>query len=437
MYEQEDIAVNPYRQLEIQRKTNHKKEEFKYFVGTTLKHPLTYEIGEKMIFRIRVKYMDDYLDIPWIQYALVSDDGQKEEGYLPKGEDGWFYIGGSISRSGFVYVQAKACDENKQLIEDIAIFSGSAGADIRHIYRATKIPEDYLDFWSRLKAEAEATEPEVLFCEKKESADQPGFEMYDMRIRAPRSEYVSVSVAYPKNAEKNSLKFAMFFQGYGVSPTVPQPLAGYFTVAVTAHCMPNGCSPEYYARLRDHALKGYGFDPEENRSPETTYWAGMLSRDLQALRFFRDHELLNKKEYYFVGSSQGGMQACNMAAHFDKSTAVILNVPWLADIDAHALMGRRENTMPKGVGVTYFDTAVAAQFLKCPAYIISGLGDPTCNASTQMALFNAISSPKYLEFYQNKMHSFTIPWDNHMYPLGDTGLAGQYPELTSAYYNWA
>ena len=118
------------------------------------------------------------------------------------------------------------------------------------------------------------------------------------------------------------------------------------------------------------------------------------------------------------------------------SAAVILNVPWLSDIYAHELAGRLENKMPKGFGVTYFDTAVAAQFLKCPAYIISGLGDLTCNASTQMALFNSIKAPKYHEFYQNKVHSYTIPWDRNMYALGDLSLADKFVEHTAQYYKY-
>jgi len=207
-------------------------------------------------------------------------------------------------------------------------------------------------------------------------------------------------------------------------------------VSVNAHSIPNNQPKEFYDDLFDNKLNRYGFDPEENKRPETTYWAKMFLRNFQALRFFKDNDLLNKKDYYFVGSSQGGMQACNMAAHFEKSTAVVLNVPWLSDIYGHEVCGRRANSMPKGVGVTYFDTAVAAQYLKCPAYIISGLGDSTCNSSTQMALFNSIKSPKYLEFYQNKVHSFTIPWDNCMYALGDMSLADKYSEFTNDYYAW-
>lgn len=428
--------MNKYRQLEMKQKTNRRKDEYKYFVGTTLKNPLSYEIGEKMIFRIRVKYMDDYLDIPYISYSLLSDDGQKCEGYIEKNADGWFYIEASISKSGFVYVQARACDENKELIEGISTYNGSAGADVSSILRATDTPADYNEFWKGLKAEVETTEPEVLFCEKIKNEKYPDFEMYDMRIKAPWSDYVSLAVAHPRAAEKGSLKLMMLYQGYGVKPAAPEPVDGYLSVVVNAHCLPNGESDEFYAGVRDSMLKGYGYDAEENKTPETTYWAKMMLRDLQALRFFKDHELLNKKDYYFVGSSQGGMQACNIAAHFDKASAVVLNVPWLSDIYGHELCGRRENKMPKGVGVTYFDTAVAAQYLTCPAYIIAGLGDPTCNPSTEMALFNSIKTQKYIEFYQNKIHSFTIPWDRNMYALGDLSLADKFKEHTFRYYDY-
>ena len=330
-----------YRQLEMKAKTNKRKEEYKYFVGTTLKNPLTYEIGEKIVFKIRVKYMDDYLDIPYISYTLVSDDGQNTSGYIEKSEDGWFYIEASISKNGFVHLQAKACDENKCLIEGISAFNGGAGADIKNILRSTEKPDDYLEFWDKVKAEVEATEPEVIFCKKIENKNHPDYEMYDMRIKSPRSDYASVAVAYPKGAEKNSLKFVMNFQGYGVRPASPMPIDGYLSVVVGAHAMPNDEPAEFYEKLHDNELNGYGYDEEENKNPENTYWIKMMERDLQAFRFFKDHELLNKEEYYFVGSSQGGMQACNMAAHTDLATAVVLNVPWLSDIDGHENGGRR------------------------------------------------------------------------------------------------
>jgi dienelactone hydrolase len=258
----------------------------------------------------------------------------------------------------------------------------------------------------------------------------------DMRISAEGGDYASVSVVYPRNSRAGELKFAMFFQGYGVNTATPCPMPGYFTVHVGAHALPNRCPQEFYSGLYKGALRDYGYDPYQNKRPETTYFAGMLSRDLAAFRFFEENELLNKKDYFFIGSSQGGMQACNLAAHTDRATALILNVPWLSDVNSHELADRLENGMPKGEGIPYFDTAVAAELVKCPVYIISGLGDLTCNASTQMALFNSIRSRKYIEFYQNKTHSLTVPWDNLAYSLGDPTMKEMYREHTARYYDF-
>lgn len=427
--------MNEYRHLELKEPTNARKDEYKYFVGTTLKNPLEYKPFEKMVFKIRVKHKDDYLDIPYVSCYLTSDDGQRSESFIEKGEDGWFYIEASISKAGFVYLTAKACDENKQLIEDITPFNGSAGADVQSIFPAAKRPDDYDEFWAGLLREVENTAPEVLYCERVGDPES-AYEMYDMRIKAPRSEYVSVAVAYPKGAEKNSLKAVFTFQAYGVGTAAPKPMKGYLSVVIGAHCLPNGQPREFYTNLRDNEMKGYGYNAEENSDPSTSYWTKMILRDLQAIRFFRDHELLNKEDYYFVGSSQGGMQACNMAARFDRASTVILNVPWLADIYGCEIAGRRKNTMPRGRGVIYFDTAFAAGEVKGPVYMISGLGDIVCNSGTQMALFNSIKGPKYIEFYQNKIHSCSIPWDKNVYSLGDESLAGKFFEHTEIYYQY-
>ena len=424
------------RNIELPRTANRKKEEYKYFVGTTLKNPLDYAVGERIVFKIRPKFMDGYLDIPYIWYSLVAEHGEMKDGYLGKSEDGWFYVESSLSENGFVYLTARACDENKRVIEDIEAFNGSAGADVNLIRRATRTPRDYTEFWRSLEKAVEQTDKEILFSEWIDDPENPDFIAYNMRIKAPGSEYASFSVAYPRDAKPGELKLAMLFQGYGVRSAPPHLLDGYLTVHVNAHPIPNGQSEEFYEELSRGILKDYGYDEKENERPETTYFAKMLLRDLAVLYFIKDHELLNKKDYVFVGSSQGGMQACNMAAHFDRASALLMVVPWLSDVYGHELGGRRENTMPKGEGIIYFDTAVAAELLKCPVYMISGLGDIVCNSSTQMALYNSIDARKYCEFYQNRTHSLRVPWDNNVSMLGDDGLVEAFKEHLGEYYNW-
>ena len=428
--------MNPYRALELQGKGNKKKEEYKYFVGSTERDALSYRCSEKIVFRIRARHKDEYLDIPYIAYSLLAEDGKSDSGYLQRSEDGWFYIETSISKSGFVYLNAKACDEEKNVIADVEEYNASAGADVDRILPATRVPSDYEAFRESLFRAVEKTAPRVLYSEKIEDARYPDFEILNMRIAAPGSEYASFIACYPKSAKKESLGLAMLFQGYGVTPPSPWPMAGYLTVHVNAHALPNEEDAAFYAVMRDGALKGYGYKAEENRKSNTTYFSKMLLRDLAVLRFFEHHELLNGKDYIFVGSSQGGMQACNMASLFEKASAAILNVPGFSDVFADELLGRRKNAMPKGDGVAYYDTAVAAQYLKCPTYIISGLGDSICSSSSQMALFNAIRAPKCIEFYQNKTHSLTIPWDNHRYALGSEEIADAFFEIAKMYLEW-
>ena len=51
-------------------------------------------------------------------------------------------------------------------------------------------------------------------------------------------------------------------------------------------------------------------------------------------------------------------------------------------------------------------------------------------------LKNPLQYSMYLEFYQNKGHSYTIPWDECKYVLGDVKFADQYQEHTCAYYDF-
>lgn len=409
-------------------------EKYRYMYGTTLKNSLDYHVGEKIVFKLCGKEEEENFFVPKLSYQFKGDDGQVKSGIADCSEDGCFYLETTLEKCGAVMLSAKACDAEGKEIAGVEPFGGAAIADLDDIRCGTAVPADYDDFWATLKKEVDNTPPDVLYCKKIENPDSPDFEIFDMRIRAPRDSFVSAMVAYPKNAQPGSLKFLMWFNGYAVEAIPPRPIEGHLSVFVNAHAIPNAETDAYYKNLLAGELAGYGFDLEENRRPETTYWAKMFSRNLQAVRYFKDHPLVNGKDYIFSGSSQGGMQACNIAAHTGIATGLLLNVPWLADLGGYETLGRMKNGMPQGDGVHYFDTAIAASRVKCPVYIISGLGDTTCPPATQLTIFNAIATPKYHEFYQNKGHSYTIPRNRVRYVLGDTSLADGYPEMKHIYY---
>ena len=380
-----------------------------YFVGSTLENPLEYKVGDEIVFKIRVKTADEYIDVPYISTEISGDDGQSSKGMIKKSEDGWFYIPTKLERDGFVHVIARACDSEQKTIPNIDVFEGGAGADIEKIVCGTPLPEDYFEHWAWLKSEAQKLEPEVIYEKEIFKEEKPDFRFWDMRIKVSENNFASVIVSYPKDAKEGTLKLKMQYRGYGVGP-IAEVLAEDDTMIVinNAHAIANNESPEYYDEIKKTVLASYGFHKDKNEDPKTTYWASMFLRNFQSFEFFKNHPLLNKKDYIFAGGSQGAMQACNMAAHTPEATECNLFVPWFCDLGARTNFKRLAGWLPDyQKGVIYYDTAVAGQFVKCPVSIGAGLGDYVCPPSGQMALYNGIKSKKKLWFIQNKTHAYT------------------------------
>lgn len=378
-----------------------------YFVGTTLKDPIRYTVNEPMIFKIKV--VDDNnedLSIPFIHYSVESDDGVKNDGYLSISDDGWFYITASAARDGFVHVIAEACDEHKKVIENIDKFEGGAGADVDQIKCETDVPDDYLEFWKTVKNEGYSIPEEIVFKEQFET--EKGFIACDVRYKTKYGDFLSLTYTYPENAENGSLKLLFFYQGYGVGDAFPICREGYMCVRVNTHDIYNRQSAEYYEKLKSGKCFKYGFNLDENKLPETTYWKKIFVRNMQALCYFSQHTLINGKDFEFEGGSQSAMLACNMAVHSGVATELRINVPWACDLFAIKKQNRINIPwrLPESNGLRYFDTAVAAKFLKCPVYIEAGLGDYICPPSGQMAMYNGITAPKKLRFIQNRTHSY-------------------------------
>ena len=65
--------MNEYRKLELARKTNKKKEEYKYFVGTTLKNPLEYKVGEKVTVKLLIPVKENSL--PHLRQGVFYEVG--------------------------------------------------------------------------------------------------------------------------------------------------------------------------------------------------------------------------------------------------------------------------------------------------------------------------------------------------------------------------
>ncbi len=376
-----------------------------YFDCETDKNPISYKAGEEMIFRLCVKTGDTLVPVPFISVKCAGDDGAASESIVACEDDGYFCVKTCCNTDGFVRVIAKALDENKQLIEGIDVFEGGAGADVDKIRLCTDTPDDYFEFWESLTNEARSIPVKVIYEKDLEAAD--GFIAKDMRFETTAGKFLSLIVTYPKNAKPGSLKLRMNFLGYGMTSAPLGYSSDSMVIGVNSHDVENGLTAEQYNEIKTTLYQNYGFIAEENKNPRTSYWYKMMLRDMQAFFIFKDHELLNKKDYIFIGGSQGGMQACHLAAHCGYASECYLNVAWCVDLFAIEKEKRMRGWRPDpSVAMNYYDTGLAASYLKCPVYIEAGLGDYVCPPSGQMAMYNAIKAPKLLRFVQNQTHPY-------------------------------
>lgn len=391
----------------------------KYFECSTDKDPISYKAKEEMVFTLKAKADDKDIPAPFISVKCSGDDGKTSEEIIPANADGTFTVKTCCDRDGFVRVIATALDENQKEIEDFDKFEGGAGADVDKIKLCTPLPDDYFDFWEELRKEAMTFPRKVLY--EKVVEDNDNFVVTDYRFETKVGKFLSLVTCVPKNAKPGTLKFSMSFMGYGVNTAPPNYARDTFSVTVNSHAVENYLTPEEYAEIKLKQYPLYGFDATENSSPKTSYWYQMYFRDLQAFFLFKDNELLNKKDYIFAGGSQGAMQASILALHTGYATICKLNVAGFCDLWAVENEKRMRGWRPDpSVGMNYYDTALAASFLKCPVYIEAGLGDYICPPSGQIAMYNAISAPKMIRFVQNQTHPYRPPvkvystlWDGY------------------------
>ena len=414
----DNITVAPLDNMPVE-KTELSQAENIYFEGSTTKNPLEYKPGETMTFKLQVKSGRNIVKVPYIYYYCTGDDGKLSTGYVKASEDGFFYFDTKCEKDGFVRVIAKICDENKRHLSNFAIFEGGAGADIDKIKCDTQEPDDYLEFWDGVKKTAFSLDNEIIY--EKELTAQPGYVAKDIRLKTAdgAGEYASFIITYPENAEKGSSKLRMIFMGYGVGKANPQYKAGYITISMNSHDIPNDLTSAEYDNIKSTVLKSYGFIDSENQKPETSYWWKMYVRNMQVYNYATQLDIFDGEYVEFTGGSQGGFQACHMAAHTDLAKYCYMNVPWFGNLFANKVSNRQNGWYPAPMdGLRYFDTAIAAKYVKCKTEISAGLGDYTCPPSAIMAIYNNLSCEKNLLFIQNRTHSYTAP-SYSQYTLSD------------------
>ncbi len=375
----------------------------KYFRGSTAKDSVSYTCNEEIKFELELVCEGRKMQVPLFKWEITADDGTKASGFKP-GESGKIELTTKIAKPGFVHVIVTACALDGSPINGIDKFEGGAGAEIDKIEQGVDDPEDYDEFWAKQVEIVKSTEPETLYMQEVDSGN-PDYVSYDVRIKAPGDMPTSAILTMPKNAKPGSLAGQVRFHGYGFSQSSILCEENTAVLWMNIHGFDNFREQSYYDEFaKTHG--GFGFNKEENQSPETCYFKNVILRDLQGVRWLEQIPEYDGKGITCAGGSMGAMQAINVAAHIDNPKSLDVFIPWLCDlggITKGRLRGWRPDLEP---AVRYFDTAAAAKRVKCPAKIACGLGDYVCPPSGEVVLWHNFAGEKSIRFIQNMTHPY-------------------------------
>lgn len=385
----------------------------KYFKCNLNKSALSYKCGETIRFEVFARNKCRNVDCRYVRWELKTDDGKSLKGLGSCGVNKPLVLETTLEKPGFVHLICKAFNESNGVDGGYDLLDAGAGAEIEKIGYHDTLPDDFYDYWSSIEELVADTETEVLMCE--EVPAEKGYKAYDMRIKTPEGRPASFIMTVPEKKGKFPVK--AIFMGYGLAPAFPIYNENTITAYFNSHGFENHLPHiEIIEKYKPEVADGYGFNDEENKSNMTTYWRGMMIRDLMGTKFLKTLKEWDGENLVIAGGSQGALQATTVAAHTKGVTYLEISIPWFCDlrgIEKGYMRGWRPNFAE---GLRYFDTVAQGMQVKCPVKITAGLGDYVCPPSGVMALYNGIKTLKSITFTQAATHGYA-PNEKESYTL--------------------
>ena len=470
---------------------------------TTDKEPLDYRVGDKVTFTMKVYADNVHVSVPRILYRLEGDGDAThaklfKEGYLYPDADGVFTltedviaIPGYMRITGMIYsTNGSKWPETPNDSRDFTLAAGIL-VNYEEVYPVASRPDDFDQVWDARLAELSAVAPKILRIDKitkyynssslKTLTGNESYDIYAVYIdclgceddilvsdEIGNEKGATWAVAYitvPKNKTAGSMQIAQGFQGRGINTATPSTSTSNIGINMSTHSVVlldndnAASSTDFKNKYTSYVKNGaqYGSDAESNSSLETCYWANMLLRDVQMLRFAKqafgsegaaglvdsntkingmtEAELTSVLNYWkglyngkisTSGGSQGGFQALCTAALDTDVVFVSAHIPSMADNYINTDQKRVQcNTRPKaGEALRYVETSFLARRIKASVSITAGLNDTTCAPLGVMCIWNSLvdahkDDADYrasITFIQSKTHSYTPAYPGNQAP---------------------
>ena len=422
--------------------------------GTTDKSPIAYKVGEKMVITLSPMEVEGALPAGeyFLQWKRSGDDGKVENGKEPFDGRTPFKYATSIDRPGFVRLTASVVDKagkryRKQFVGDATtpegkkamnefekknkavFFDGGAGAEIETL-KTVGEPDDFDAFWAK-QAERLAKVPIKVLEQVEIPCANKAVRLYAISIACAGLRPVTGYLSIPKGVDQGKTYPAhLSTHGYsGDRCTHDAPSwrnDGVIHLDINAHGLKlrefgatDADTKVLRWETRSHGHT-YAFDPKQNADPEVAYFNGMVLRVKRALQYLKTIKGWNGKDLEASGGSQGGLQTIWAAGCGEGVTKAMSGITWCCDmytsgklrIDAKNNLSSDFWYIPWTPALGYYDAAIFAKRIPKTCHTVitrAGIGDYCCPPTGLAKMWNNMTCPKTIHWYQGSQHGYVPP----------------------------
>ena len=285
------------------------------------------------------------------------------------------------------------------------------GFGVDRIEPYTREPDDFVEFWDGVKAEA-AKFPLTYTKELAPEYCTDKIDCYLVRLMINRTQSIYGYLFFPKDAKKGSHPVVLCPPGAGIK-TIKEPLrhkyyaeGGCIRFETEIHGLDPRISTETFSAMSaafNGSENGYmanGIDSRDRYYMKRVYVSLIKSIDL-----LTSLPEWDGKNVAVQGGSQGGGLSIVAAGLDSRVTLCCANHPAMADMAAYAEPGRTGGwphmnrtkglLTPNNINtLAYYDVVNFARHVKCLTRMTWGYNDDTCPPTTSYAVWNTLTCPK-------------------------------------------
>lgn len=380
-----------------------------------------YNLNSKAIFDVTVAQNGIQMENIDVRYELSYDMLKPFKVEKTTLKDGTISIdAGTMKTAGFLRCQVFAISGGKE-------YEGCAtvGYMPETIKPTTEMPEDFIQFWDKAKAENANVELNPILTLLPDRCSSRS-DVYEVNIQIDKKGARLFGIlCVPKAPGKYPALLRVPGAGIrGYAGHVTGADNGYITLEIGIHGIPVTMDSKIYGYLGSGALNGYPMKGWEDQ--ESVYYKRVYLSCIKAVDYIYSMSQFNGKDILVQGGSQGGALAIVTGALDKRITGVISFFPALCDLGGytHGRAGGwphlfKDESEPivireqKVKNSAYYDVVNFARILTQPGFYSFGYNDMVCPPTTMFSAYNVIASPKQLMLvYETAHYAYPEQWNN-------------------------